>query len=202
MFSGIKNCKFYQISILKMRDRLRFAGSSVINIFQMLTVPWWHISFASEVSKHIVVELWTESLLVSFWLSGEKSIANGRQFSLKDLHQTVFERVRANDTSIVRVNNDATALTSVLLCEILVPHHSQCARIITRCLSKHNFSVLLLAFIKHGEYHGNFIFAHHKLQCLLHHFNHTLSRTIVHFSLLRLRWYLGNLIFSCLKLAI
>ena len=123
-------------------------------------------------------------------------MANSWQHSLEHLLQAIIERVCANDSSIVRKEDNATALASKLLRQVPVFAHDECASVVALRLPKHNLRVLLLALTKEATDHGDLVLADHQLQLIFQELDHTLFKQTT-MSIIILSTYLHDEVLEC-----
>ena len=77
----------------------------------------------------------------------EQTVPNSGKIAFEDLIEAVFERVRADDTSIMRVEDYTTASATILISEEAVLDDIKLACIVTCRLSFHDGSVFVLTLL-------------------------------------------------------
>ena len=106
---------------------------------------------------------------------GEETMSNRGQCAFKELTESVFECVGADDTTIMGEEDYSATSTTVLQGEEGVLSDSEVADVVTRSLALHDLSVFLLALMQNAFDQANFFRAHLDFNFLLEQLNHTLK---------------------------
>ncbi len=104
----------------------------------------------------------------------EESLSDDGELGLKDLIETVLEGVRANNASVVSVQDHAAAPASVIVVEEVVLHHAQGASVVSRRLILHDFREFSFALGQQTVHEILFLLANLELEVVFKQLDHTL----------------------------
>ena len=140
----------------------------------MLDARWLPSPFAHKIITASEYQH-TCGVMGSLSLGGEETFSNRGQCAFKELIESVFECVGADDTTIMREEDYSATSTTVLQGEVGVLSDSEVADVVTRSLALHDLSEFFLALMQNAVDQANFFLAHLDFNFFLKQLNHTLE---------------------------
>ena len=109
---------------------------------------------------------------------GEKTLSQLGQLNFENEVESIFERVRTHNTSVVGQKNHTTAQSPIRVVQEFVFKNGKLARVLSFGFGHHNFGELSFALFDHSLDKFYFFLAHFQLNLFLQQLDHALHNQV------------------------